>query len=304
MSNIQATRIQSFITLINERLLKASSDGVDKLNQLWKEITHYETCKEIVKTAGKKADRTGQACGKACLAGKETCMAHTPREKKEKIVKVIVRCDAVCPKGTCKREMVADGKCALHQPKEAPAPCEFVLLVGKKANMPCGHSSVKGTTICKRHTPSETIILPSYTPIIGEEKVVEVSPINEIAPVESVVSDEAPTVSTKEKKPRKTKTNVVVEKVDVEAPKEVMSTVSTEKTDAVIPSISFRPKSPDFPPPSDIKEQAVIAPMVPTETEIIDEEKICSWIMKAGVKKGSTCGKKCAAGKSLCVLHQ
>jgi hypothetical protein len=145
MSRLQ---IESFITLVNNRVFKGKQ--LDNLTAIWKEVTHYETCKVEVQ----KGERMGQPCGKACVKGKDTCMCHQPRPVKEKVEQVVrPRCNKDVKKGKCIRFCVMDSDtCAYHQPKEAPTPCEFQLLSGKRKNTTCGKDCVKGMTVCKRHS--------------------------------------------------------------------------------------------------------------------------------------------------------
>ena len=145
MSRIQ---VESFIALVNDRVFKGKQ--LDILNAIWKEVTHYETCKVEVQ----KGERMGQPCGKACVKGKDTCMCHQPRPVKEKVEQVVrPRCNKDVKKGKCIRFCVMDSDtCAYHQPKEAPTPCDFQLLSGKRKNTTCGKNCVKGMSVCKRHS--------------------------------------------------------------------------------------------------------------------------------------------------------
>ena len=141
-------RVQDFISLINERLFDNTQK--DTLYALWDELTHYTPC-HITISSG---DRQGQVCGKPSLKDKDTCMCHTPREKKEKPAEEEKpRCGLEVKTGLCIRFCV-DGtdRCTFHQPKEEAKPCEFVLLSGKKKGEVCGKDGWKCTTLCHRHS--------------------------------------------------------------------------------------------------------------------------------------------------------
>lgn len=220
---IQNDRIQTFVRLINDRLFQG--EGTERLDALWKEATHYETCTTLVQKS-KQEDRIGKPCGKAVVSGKTTCMCHTPKEKKEKsVVEDKPRCGKAVLKGTCIRFCI-DGTehCAFHQPKTMVT-CGFTLVTGKNANMNCTHAVVKGTTLCKRH--SEKVVAPD-----------EVAPV-EVAPVEKVLN----TISSL--------------KIDVPNHKEASSKLVSEMTKEELLAMYKRngwphdyiPKSPSFPPP-------------------------------------------------------
>ena len=158
-----ASRIQHFLTLINDRLLKGKH--MSQLTSLWEEAHYYPKCQTLVL----KGERQGQVCGKACVKDKDTCMCHAPRPpKKEKPVETRDRCITIGKKGQCKRFVVSCGLCEAHQPKEVVM-CGLELKSGVRKGTLCGKPCSKGKTMCPRHdSPKEKGVVPT------EEKTVTV----------------------------------------------------------------------------------------------------------------------------------
>ena len=144
--SIANSRIPQFMSLVNERLLGGAQS--DALQALWQEVTYYKKCEVVLA----KGDRAGQACNKACVKGKLTCMCHMERpEKKVKVEK------PRCATESCKRFcLVGLTTCRFHQPKEAPAPCGFTLQMGPRKGEACNMPSMNGMT-CRRHIPKAQI---------------------------------------------------------------------------------------------------------------------------------------------------
>lgn len=133
MSN---TQISQFITLVNARLCKGSMEST--LQNIWKEFRSYPVCTALVM----KGERQGQVCGKAAVKGQTFCMCHTPREKKEKPVKIQFQCSecsTVIRKGQT--------KCKDHRVYET---CTVVLVKGSRKGEVCGKKGV-----CPRHNGKE-----------------------------------------------------------------------------------------------------------------------------------------------------
>jgi hypothetical protein len=133
MSN---TQVSQFIALVNARLCKGSMEST--LQNIWKEFRSYPVCTALVM----KGERQGQVCGKAAVKGQPFCMCHTPREKKEKPVKIQLHCSecsTVIRKGqtTCKDHRVYET-------------CTVVLVKGSRKGEVCGKKGV-----CPRHNGKE-----------------------------------------------------------------------------------------------------------------------------------------------------
>lgn len=285
---VQLSRVMTLLTQINDRFLKGTKSV--ELDALWKDINHYEKCTVIVENT-KNADRNGKPCGKACIKGQTTCMCHAPRPVKEKKVEIQrPRCATKTTKGDCKRFCV-DGltTCALHQPKEVVLCC-FVLKAGKNANAACGHPVKAGETLCKRHTEKketpEKVIVPVQEKVVAplekKEKVKRVRKVKEVA--DSSPSVTVPTIDIP--------TMIVVD--SPHAPKAANRNLMAEFNVTISPILEAVPK---------VVVPAAIEPLVLEPAVTAAEEGACSWIMKAGAKKGTACGKKTAPGKECCVLH-
>ena len=133
MSN---TQVSQFIALVNARLCKGSMEST--LQNIWKEFRSYPVCTALVM----KGERQGQVCGKAAVKGQTFCMCHTPREKKEKPVKIQFQCSecsTVIRKGQT--------KCKDHRVYET---CTVVLVKGSRKGEVCGKKGV-----CPRHNGKE-----------------------------------------------------------------------------------------------------------------------------------------------------
>ena len=369
-------RVQDFISLINERLFDNTQK--DALYALWDELTHYTPC-HITISSG---ERQGQVCGKPSLKDKDTCMCHTPREKKEKpSEEEKPRCGLEVKTGLCIRFCV-DGtdRCTFHQPKEEAKPCEFVLLSGKKKGEMCGKDGWKGTSLCHRHSQDTEEVKQQKeekkakkeqkeaekqekqakkeakeakkqkkeakkqakadkestgeSQSVDEEKVeVEVKPVEkkivteskpvekkvekkvetEVKPVEKKVKAEVKPVEKKneaEVKPVEKKVEVEVKPVEKKVEAEVKSFEKKVETESkpVEKKVETEIKPVEKKVETEAKpfEKQVVAESKETVVESSQsqaDEILCSWIMKAGIKKGKACGKKCNAGQELCVLH-
>jgi hypothetical protein len=150
VSVTMASRVQTFLALINDRLLQGKQ--MDQLTALWEEAHYYPKCQTVVL----KGERQGQMCGKACIKDKDTCMCHSPRPpKKEKPVVHRERCSTMGKKGQCKRFVVNDGLCDAHQPKET-VNCSMELKSGERKGTLCGKKCSQGKTMCPSHSPKDT----------------------------------------------------------------------------------------------------------------------------------------------------
>jgi hypothetical protein len=153
--------------------------------------------------------------------------------------------------------------CAYHQPKEAPTPCEFQLLSGKRKNTTCGKDCVKGMTVCKRHSVEKQ----------KKEVPIKVDEQKEATPVKIVEKEVIP--------------------VKVDEQKETIPVKVVEKE--VIPEKVVEKKV--IPEKVEQKEE------IHVQTVVLEESQGCDSIMKSGMRKNQPCGKKCVSGKSKCVLH-
>jgi len=281
MSRIQ---IENFIAIANERLFQGKQ--LDALNTIWKEVTHFETCKVEVKAG----DRIGQLCGKACIKGKETCMCHQPRPVKVKVEKVEKqRCGKEVQKGKCIRFCV-DGLdvCKYHQPKDAPVMCTFQLVSGKRKMTECGKPCASGLNMCKRHLMEKK---PVEVKPVEEEKSIEAKPVEEAKPVKvkSVKVKPVEEVKPVEVKPVEVKP-VEVKPVEEAKPVEAkpVEVKSVEAKPIEVKSVETKP----------IEVKSVVSEQVQEENKVQ-----CDFLLKSGARKNQPCGKKCVSGQRKCVLH-
>ena len=299
-------RIQDFIALVNERLFNNTQEKA--LLALWDELTHYTPCHVVIASG----ERQGQTCGKPSLKEKDTCMCHTPREKKDKPAEEKKpRCGLEVKTGLCIRFCV-DGtdRCTFHQPKEETKPCEFLLMSGKKKGELCGKDGWKGTTLCHRHSQD--------TEEMKQQKAEKEAKKQEKE--EKKKEKDGKKQEKEEKKQKKeAKKQAKVDKKEQEQEQEQEQEKEQEKEEKKEQVVENQ---------MDKKEEKMkVQEKVVTEVKVVEKEKevkviekvekqvvkeesvenkeetLCSWVMKAGVKKGQACGKKCNPGQTVCVLH-
>ena len=295
-------RIQDFIALVNERLFNNTQEKA--LLALWDELTHYTPCHVVIASG----ERQGQTCGKPSLKEKDTCMCHTPREKKDKPAEEKKpRCGLEVKTGLCIRFCV-DGtdRCTFHQPKEETKPCEFLLMSGKKKGELCGKDGWKGTTLCHRHSQD--------TEEMKQQKAEKEAKKQEKE--EKKKEKDGKKQEKEEKKQKKeAKKQAKVDKKEKEQEQEQEQEKEEKKEQVVENQMDKK------------EEKMKVQEKVVTEVKVVEKEKevkviekvekqvvkeesvenkeetLCSWVMKAGVKKGQACGKKCNPGQTVCVLH-
>jgi hypothetical protein len=322
-------RIQDFIALVNESLFNNTQEKA--LLALWDELTHYTPCHVVIASG----ERQGQTCGKPSLKEKDTCMCHTPREKKEKPVEEDKpRCGLEVKTGLCIRFCVeGTDRCTFHQPKEESKPCEFLLMSGKKKGEVCGKDGWKGTTLCHRHSQD--------TEEMKQQKAEKESKKQE---KEEKKKEKDGKKQEKEEKKQK-KEEKKQEKEEKKKEKDGKKQEKEEKKQAKVDKQEQEQEQVQVQEKEEKKEQVVenqmdnkeekmeVQEKVVTEVKVVEKEKekeeekevksiekvekqvvkeesvekkdetLCSWVMKAGVKKGQACGKKCNPGQTVCVLH-
>ena len=136
--------IHSFITLIDQTFFGTTKSN--ELLALWKQVTHFETCKSSVRS-GK---REGEPCGKPCVKGQVHCICHKSRPVNA--IEIREKCSDTFSNGKkCTRFCVDDKKvCALHD-KPKMEKCSYTLISGQRRGQMCAKKCMVGTNVCIAH---------------------------------------------------------------------------------------------------------------------------------------------------------